>query len=196
MPAYIIYINGFPGVGKLTVARALQPLIPGYEIIHNHELIDPVEARYPRGSPYYQEKRSEYRRKRLEPIKNDASFSETVFIFTDSQTEQNDCVSDYLELAEGEDGRRFYSVILHCEAEENEKRLVMAGRGGGQNGKLTDVSVLREYRAREGILKFGDEDEVEIDVTHISPGQAARQINAFVAKREKEGRNYDERDLP
>ena len=118
MPAYVIYINGWPGVGKLTVARALQLLIPDSQILHNHELIDPVEKRYPRGHGLYQQKRSAYRQERLKPIMTDPALKNTVFIFTDSQTEHNDCMGDYTDLALGEEGRRFYSVILHCEQGE------------------------------------------------------------------------------
>jgi len=189
MPAYVIYINGWPGVGKLTVARALQTLIHGSQVLHNHELIDPVEKHCPRGSAWYQIKRGEYRRSRLKPIMEDARLKDTVFIFTDSQTEYNECVGDFTDLALGEHGRRFYSVVLHCQEDENERRLVMPGRGGGANGKLRDVEVLRQYRSRGGIYKFGDDDEVEVDITNVDAEMAARTIWEFVARREKEGRS-------
>ncbi|KAK4552212.1 hypothetical protein LTR86_010566 [Recurvomyces mirabilis] len=197
MPAYVIYINGWPGVGKLAVARALQPLIPSSQILHNHDLIDPVEKRYPRGHGLYQKKRSEYRQQRLRPMMKDPELKDTVFIFTDSQTEHNDCMGDYTDLALGEDGRRFYSVILHCEQAENERRLQLPGRGGGINGKLTDVGVLRRYREHgDGIWKFGDEDEVEIDVTSPSAEEAAEVVWRFVDRREREGRSWGVDDLP
>lgn len=117
MPAYVIYINGWPGVGKLTVALQLQKLIPGsYEylslpydgiltfldvlrqVLHNHELIDPVEKECRRGRAYYQQKRAEFRQRRLKPIKEDPRLRDTLYIFTDSQTEYNECVSDYTDL--------------------------------------------------------------------------------------------------
>lgn len=49
-----IYINGFPGVGKLTVAKELQTLLPNAEVVDNHRLIDPVAAIYERSHPRYQ----------------------------------------------------------------------------------------------------------------------------------------------
>ena len=192
MPAYLIYINAHPGVGKLTVAHHLQPLIPNSRILHNHELIDPVEKRYPRGSAWYQIKRAEYRQRRLKPIAEDPKLRDTVFIFTDSQTEHNDCVSDYTDLGLGEYGRRLYSVILHCELEENIRRLTLPGRGGTEDGKLTDVGILREYRRRGSILRFGDDDEIEIDITSLRPEGAARRIVEFVERREREGRTWVE----
>ncbi|KAK1766698.1 hypothetical protein QBC33DRAFT_83827 [Phialemonium atrogriseum] len=47
-----IYINGYPGVGKLTVAKELEKLIPGSKIYHNHLLIDPVAPLVERTSPH------------------------------------------------------------------------------------------------------------------------------------------------
>ena len=118
---------------------------------------------------------------------------DTIFIFTDSQMEYPECVSDYTDLClspeRGGLGRRFYSVILECDAEENERRLGLPGRGGGENGKLTDVQVLREYRSRwGGAWKFGDADEIVLDVTDLKPEEAAGRIREFVEEREREGR--------
>lgn len=196
MPAYVIYINGHPGVGKLTVALHLQRLLPSAVVLHNHELIDPVEKHYPRGSAWYQIKRSENRQERFKPIVEDPKLRDTVFIFTDSQTEHNDCVGDYTDLGLGEHGRRFYSVVLHCELEENIRRLTLPGRGGSFNGKLTDAEVLKEYRSKQSILRFGDDDEIEIDVTEVKPEEAARRIHEFVLGREREGRSEIDWDRP
>ena len=86
-------------------------------------------------------------------------------------------------------GRRLYSVVLECEEEENVRRLRLPGRGGGENGMLRDGEVLRGYRRRGGVLRFGDGDEIVLDVTDVEPEEAARRIVAFVMKREREGRN-------
>lgn len=127
---------------------------------------------------------------------NDASLRETVFIFTDSQSEHNECMGDYTDLALGEHGRRFYSVVLHCEQAEKERRLVADGRGGGKNGKLTDVDVLRDYRRNgNGIWKFEHDDEIEIDNTDVAPKQVAEMIKVFIDRREKEGRSSSD-DYP
>ena len=60
------------------------------------------------------------------------------------------------------------------------------------NGKLTEVRVLREYRARDGIWKFEDDDEVEIDVTSTCAEAAAQKIARFIEQREKDGRSVSE----
>lgn len=50
---YSIYINGYPGMGKLAVADALAKLIPRAKILHNHLMIDPVAALVDRDRPEY-----------------------------------------------------------------------------------------------------------------------------------------------
>lgn len=55
-PAPLVWINGFPGTGKLTIARELINIISGMDdgpdhvqpqplLLDNHQLIDPVEKR-------------------------------------------------------------------------------------------------------------------------------------------------------
>lgn len=62
---YFVYINGYPGVGKLTIAKELRYarfmsmlisrlLMPGARLLDNHKLIDPAAALFERGAPEYQ----------------------------------------------------------------------------------------------------------------------------------------------
>jgi hypothetical protein len=156
MLASVIHINAFPGVGKLTIASALQLLLPSLRILHNQEIIDPVEENVLRTSPCYAAALAEDRRARLKPIHQDQKLRDTIFVFTDSQMGYNECVSDYTDLClsfSGGNGghavgRRFYSVILECE-EEKRRRLVLTGRSKeAGNGKLKYVDILREYHSQ------------------------------------------------
>ncbi|KAF2624945.1 hypothetical protein BU25DRAFT_474443, partial [Macroventuria anomochaeta] len=52
-PAPLVWINGFLGSGKLTIARSLTTLLPSMILIDNHKLIDPVEAHFPQTHPDY-----------------------------------------------------------------------------------------------------------------------------------------------
>lgn len=58
-PKPYIWINAFPGVGKLTTARQLHSLIPNSVLIDNHMLIDVVKL--PRDHPDYNAQRIKVR---------------------------------------------------------------------------------------------------------------------------------------
>lgn len=188
MPASVLYLNAFPGTGKLTIARHLAPLISGSKILDNHQLIDPVESYCPRGHHQYWDERAKLRRKHLEQVKLDP---ETVYIFTDSRAEHDECLGDYTDLALWPTNRRFYSVVLECEEAENVRRLESEGRKGG---KLKDADVLLEYRRKYdgGIWKFGDDDEMVLDVTSVAPIEAARMIFEWWSRRETEGKSCND----
>lgn len=94
-PAPVIYLNGFPGSGKLTIALAMQALIPDSKVLDNHSLIDPVEQFCRRGTAYYFSERGEYRRAMLKPIAEDPALRDIVHIFTDCQTGNGECMVSY-----------------------------------------------------------------------------------------------------
>ncbi|KAM3502222.1 hypothetical protein MY10362_004995 [Beauveria mimosiformis] len=68
MAAQFVWINGLPGVGKLTVARALCALLPSAQLIDNHSLIDQVSL--PRTHASYNAERARVR---------DAAYSSAVY---------------------------------------------------------------------------------------------------------------------
>ena len=79
----LIWINGFPGTGKQTIAKLLATLLDGDPVlIDNHSLIDQVAEIFSRDHPSYQQER---RRVREEVFKNyveDPAFRTRIVIFT------------------------------------------------------------------------------------------------------------------
>lgn len=82
--APLIWINGFPGSGKLTVSKALirvyreeQPIL-----IDNHQLIDPVEAKIPRDHPEYQQQRQLERSKAFAKYVDGTAMCSRIIVFT------------------------------------------------------------------------------------------------------------------
>lgn len=175
-----VYINGYPGVGKLTVAKELTKLIPLSRVVDNHSLIDPVARKYERWMPQYYPMRKEVRSQALsEAI---ASAPDIIYIFTDSQS-SNDigaATSQEYEISAKQRGCPFISVILSCHLEENTRRLQAVGRGGSSNTKLTDLGIFRIVRETEDIYHFGGSMELELDVTETSATATAEKMYAFI----------------
>jgi shikimate kinase len=69
-PPCVILRNGFPGVGKYTIAKELQSKIRApTALIDNHMLIDPVEATEPGRTPAHYNRRREFRRQEFDKLK-------------------------------------------------------------------------------------------------------------------------------
>ena len=91
--APLIWINGFPGTGKYTVAKQLVAILGNERavLIDSHQLIDPVEADMARNNPEhlnirlhpdYNIRRREKRDVILEQFARDASMFSRMIIFT------------------------------------------------------------------------------------------------------------------
>lgn len=178
-----VYINGYPGVGKLTVAKELRKLIPSSKVVDNHSLIDPVAKKYERWMPEYYPMRKEVRSSALnEAI---ASTPDVTYIFTDSQSSDeigSGTAREYEASAKKRDCP-FVSIILSCHLEENMRRLQAVGRGGSSNTKLTDLGIFRMVRETEDIYHFGGLMELDLDVTEHSATATAKKIHAFIRER-------------
>lgn len=77
----ILHLNGFPGTGKLTIARALAPEIQA-RVIDNHTLLNPANAVHDRANPDHQALRADIRALVLRHI--EALPAGTNLIFTDA----------------------------------------------------------------------------------------------------------------
>ncbi|KAM0208273.1 hypothetical protein ACHAPQ_010036 [Fusarium lateritium] len=91
MPLPIIHINGFPGTGKLTIARKLVALLAPYngKLVHNHLLIDPAGAILPRTSVDYQPLRRAIRTAIFDTLATSRDTFDSVFVFTDFQSDSD-----------------------------------------------------------------------------------------------------------
>jgi hypothetical protein len=135
-----------------------------------------TNAGYPRHSQ---------RRAVLDAIATSVSTNEVTWICTDQRPSSgagSSAAQDYLQAALSR-GSRFISVVLNCEAAENERRLTAANRGGPNNTKLTDIGILRTIRESEDLYHFGGPDELELDVSAMSASETAKVIFDFVGER-------------
>ncbi|KAF5970483.1 hypothetical protein FBULB1_9680 [Fusarium bulbicola] len=181
MPCFV-YINGYPGIGKLTIANELQQLLPDSKVYHNHLLIDPIDALVERSSPGYHEMRTGLRRYALNEIATSEYTKDKTWIFTDAReaSAAGEMGAKDYEAAARKRGVSFISIVLECEIEENIRRAINPTRVANIGAKLTDETVLRLILEKETIYRFGNENELVLDVTKMSSKEAALRIKEHV----------------
>jgi len=191
----IIHLNGFPGTGKLTIARKLvEKLNRQYEqqdpsqsanhtrakLVHNHLLIDPAGAVLERSQPGYNELRTAIRQAVFTTLINESSTYETIYVFTDWQSGNavgSGVCEEYLAMAKAR-GSQFIPILVSCEEQENVRRIQGVSRA--ISDKLTDSELLVQWRQEVDpppVYLFRDiKERMELDVSSLSPEQAADAI--------------------
>lgn len=169
----VVHINGWPGSGKLTIARHLAERL-GARLADNHTLINPAEALFARSDPLYRSLRAAVRKSVFEHLAR--APAEQSFIFTDALSDDASdtrAFEDCAALAR-ERGARFVAVVIDCDVEENLKRLTRAGRS--KQHKLTDPAILLDLRGKHRLLRGNGDVVVAVDVTTLGAGEAAECI--------------------
>ncbi|KAF4450972.1 hypothetical protein F53441_5963 [Fusarium austroafricanum] len=178
--APVVWINGFPGTGKLTIAKAIAK-IHGHDkilVLDNHKLIDPVETRFPRGHPEYNTQRQIYRQAVLEDNVRSPSSHGHLVIFTDFQSDNQlgrDVAKEYADAASTA-GRPFLPVYLTCSLKANIQRIASRGRIDSGTTKLIDADVLRDIRSRCQLFHFDGHPGLTVDSTVAPPLEIAGKI--------------------
>jgi deoxyadenosine/deoxycytidine kinase len=169
----IIHINGWPGVGKLTIARLLAAQI-GAKLMANHTMLNPAEALFSRADPLYRSLRRTVRQAVLDHIVRMPPDVSIVFTDALSDDEFDRAVfDDYVALAE-QRGNAMLSIVLDCEAEENARRLAASGRA--ELHKLVRPHVLAEMRQSYNLLRAAHVDRIDLDVTRLTAEDAAASL--------------------
>ena len=90
---------------------------------------------------------------------------------------------EYLELARALHVP-FISIRLVCEAKENIARLTGRADAAAGTTKLLDHEIARFWMANEVTYEFGEaaDEEITLDVTRVSPQEAARVLVDKIAK--------------
>lgn len=169
-PDLIVHINGWPGSGKLTIAREMAKQL-GARVLDNHTIINPAEALFDRRDPLNRSLRKALRAVifehagRMKPG--------TSLILTDALSDDpfdSAVFDDYRALAAAR-GATLIAVVLDCSPERNRERLTAPGRA--ERHKLTSEAVLASLRAACQLLKAEGLPLIELDVSELSAEQAA-----------------------
>ncbi|GKT49091.1 uncharacterized protein ColSpa_09272 [Colletotrichum spaethianum] len=174
-PLPIIHLNGFPGTGKLTIARAFQQQLGACcQLVHNHLLINPADAVLHRSEAGYQD----LRRAGLPASHRFA------YVFTDFQS--TDAVgsavcAEYLAAARAR-GAALVSVVMRCDEATNLMRLQVAHRE--THHKIVDPELLLIFRRGTEIHRFDEPGvtSLDMDVTGLSAAEASQRILEHVLR--------------
>ncbi|MDB5441084.1 MAG: hypothetical protein JWM33_3511 [Caulobacteraceae bacterium] len=174
----VIHINGWPGSGKLTIARQLAPLLDA-RLIEPGVILGPANALAERGERLHASLRLAVRKSVLDHAARLPSTRSVIFIDTYSETPDDKAsFADYGKLADKR-GVRLIPILLTIDAEENVRRLTADGRA--DQNKLTNPQRLADLRGRYALLR--GKNAIELDVTELSPEAAARQLTSLIRSR-------------
>lgn len=175
----LIHLNGWPGSGKLTVARVVARRLEA-RLLDNHTLHDVAGRLCDRHTReywelYYQVREVAYKRVRALP-------SDEAIVMTNALTLESDREREAWAAVKALAVDRnvpLVAVTLQCSLEENIKRIASESR---HHGKLTDPVPLIEWRSRFTLLTDAAVRSLTIDNTNRTPDQVANEIVGFVQR--------------
>lgn len=184
--AAIIHLIGYPGVGKLTVARALAATTPDdapnrIVVVDNHLTGNPVLRVTPldedgRVPPRAWELVAEIR-ERVHTAIVELSPPGWSFAFTNVLRRGDPLLAATDAATRGlarDRGVPYVPVILHCDPEEQRRRVI--GPGRAERNKWTDPDAVAAYVQEWELAVPGDPNQLELDVTHLAPEASAERI--------------------
>ncbi|MGR3363374.1 MAG: AAA family ATPase [Maritimibacter harenae] len=175
----LIFLNGFPGTGKLTIGQALQDRLGG-RLLDVHTQMNLAYALTDFKSPaFYDTVRAVWdiadaRIAELDP--------EVPLIMTDALREGSDWSAEawtrIRKLAEARGP--LYVVHVHCDPDENARRIGSAGREAMRKSRKRALAL--QYHEEGQILIGGDADHVlELDTTELTAEECAETIADWIA---------------
>ena len=175
----IVHLNGWPGSGKLTVARVVARKL-GARLLDNHTLHDVAGRLCERHTPeywelYYQVRDVAYKRIRALP-------SQEVIVMTNALTlesERERQVWAAVKALALDRGVPLVAITLQCALDENVRRIASEDR---RHRKLTDPMPLIEWRSALTLLTDGSVQSLTIDNTNKNPEQVADEIVGFILR--------------
>jgi broad-specificity NMP kinase len=180
----IIHLNGWPGVGKLTIGRLLAEKLQG-RLIDNHLLHD-VAIRCtglddPQRWPLYEA----VRKAAYEALANRPSSE--ILVMTNAlcvhSPREREAWRHVVDLAVKRNVP-LIPVVLEADAQENARRLQSADRTGR---KLTDPEALKAFMLTDQIQRPDVPELLEIDTTRLAPDETCAAIENHLASLMKHG---------
>ncbi|KAI7505735.1 hypothetical protein KC347_g7866 [Hortaea werneckii] len=202
-PACVVLLNGFPGTGKLAVARALRFKLgdTNTRLVDNHLSIDPAEAVHPGRGYEHEALRDVIRRAVFQDLKRLPEHVTTILL-TGCLGQNSEDVAVYAEHVEVAQARgvTLISLTLTVENSEHLLRLQSPDRIYGQKTKLNDPAVLETIMADNEILDptivvdMGSDVDFRairhhmIDTTGLTVSESADRLLEIIAPQQEQQR--------
>lgn len=178
----VIYLIGFPGAGKLTIATEMSRQTDGrLVVIDNHLINNPIfavvraDGRSSLSAGVW-EATAEVRRVVLGAIRELAA-PETSFVFTNvliaGHAWDESAIGQIAAIAEARSSV-FVPVLVDCQVEELARRVTNPRRR--ERLKMSDADRLREMAATSSIVTTDHPNTLKLDVTNLTPDVAAARI--------------------
>jgi thymidylate kinase len=175
----IIHINGWPGVGKLTVARELARRLDA-RLLDNHTLHDIAIRLCDRGTEeywdlYYQVREVAYQRIRVMPLEQVLVMTNPLLSESHREVEAWDAVKQLA--ADRKDS--LVSVTLDCSLDENIRRISSEER---RHRKMVDPAPLIEWRSKYTLLADESVPSLTIDTDTRGAAEVAEGIERWLGE--------------
>ena len=180
MERIVVHLGGWPGVGKLTVARALAGLMGGM-VLDNHTILNVGSAVARQASPEFYAVVRAIRTVAYEAILSlppDVPVILTNVVARGGGSgflEEN--WQSVLALADARRGDLF-SVTLTCSTAENARRIASPDRD--LLGKIRDPASLAALTETRELFDDGATYRLRLDTSDLSPMQAAERIQQWI----------------
>ena len=184
MQPFLVYLLGSPGVGKLTVARAIARQ-SGAVVVDNQLINIPIMSLFAWDghSPAPPEIWDH-----IAPIR--AAVFDTLagltprtlsYVLTNvlEETDEGRQMFERVSSIAVQRDAVFVPVLLSCDLEEQVRRVTLPDRT--ERHKTRDAGALRDFIAASTLLVPDHPSLIRIDTTHVPPGEAAARVLAHVA---------------
>jgi len=182
----IIYLIGFPGTGKYTIAQQLSAM-SGAKLVDNHAISNPIFAVIERDGtvPLTAEvlKKVQEIRQIVFDVVTACVPNSTSFILTNNLLDNDNNDKEIYHKIESlalARGNHLVPVRLFCEEEELCRRIAMPQRA--KRYKITDADYARRHFHQEQPLNISHPNLLDLVVTHLQPADAAQAILHHVAR--------------
>jgi hypothetical protein len=181
----IVYLIGYFGIGKYSIAKALAELEP-CKIVDNHHVLNPIFSLLEQDGitplpPLIWHQAAKVREAVLETIRF-LSPPNWNFIFTNDLSEDSGSHKLFDDVANVAEARaaRLVPVLLRCELDEYLRRVVRPERRERLKG--INPAEARERHQQGQAFVTDHPNQLVLDITRLSPEAAARAILGFVDK--------------